>query len=182
MQSALVVIDYQNAVFAAPPAYQCELVLGRIAGLIERARANAVPVIYVQHQVDGCEWQAGSPGWEFPAAIAPRPGEHVSPKNACDAFINGALERHLRQQGIEQVYVCGFATEFCIDTNVRRLASLGLATVVVADAHTTRNRPHMKAAQIIEHHNWVWSDFSSPGVSLALRDSAAVDFRADAPC
>ncbi len=182
MQSALVVIDYQNAIFAAPPAYPCDVVLARIAGLIERARANAVPVIYVQHEADGCEWQAGSQTWAFPAAIAPLPGEHVSPKNACDAFRNGALERHLRERGIEQVYVCGFATEFCIDTNVRHLASLGLATVVVADAHTTRDRPHMKAAQIVEHHNWVWSEFGSPGVSLVLRDSAAVSFNQGAPC
>jgi nicotinamidase-related amidase len=176
VQSALIVIDYQNAIFDAPPAYQADIVLERIRALIARARASAAPVIFVQHDDAGTVWEKGSPTWEFPAAIAPQAGDYVSAKDACDAFRHGALESRLREQGIEQVFVCGYATEFCIDTNVRRLASLGLATVVVADAHTTRDRPHMKAAQIIEHHNWIWSGFSSPGVSLALRDGDAVDF------
>ena len=168
MKTALFVIDYQKAIFDAPPAYQAEIVLERIRGLIEQARAGATPVIYIQHDEAGSSWEAGGPGWAFPASIAPRPQDYVSPKSDCDAFLNGALERHLREQGIERAVVCGFATEFCVDTNVRRLASLGLATLVVSDAHTTRDRPHMKAAQIIEHHNWVWSGLSSPGAALAL--------------
>ena len=176
MQSALIVIDYQNAIFDAPPAYQADLVLERIAALIARARAGAAPVIFIQQEDAGTAWEKGSATWAFPAAIAPAPGDYVSAKDASDAFRHSGLEAHLREQGIEQVFVCGYATEFCIDTNVRRMASLGLATVVVTDAHTTRDRPHMKAAQIIEHHNWVWSGFSSPGVSLTLRNGDAVDF------
>ena len=170
MKSALLVIDYQNAVFIEPAAWRADIVLERIRQMIARARAAAVPVIFIQHgdNAAGSPWAAGSPTWAFPEAIAPRPGDFVSPKSSCDAFRHSALEDHLKEQGITQVFLCGYATEFCIDTNVRRAASLELATVVVADAHTTRDRPHLAAEAIIEHHNWVWDHFDIPGNSLSL--------------
>jgi aminoglycoside 6'-N-acetyltransferase len=50
--TALLVIDVQNGMFAADnPVYQGEQLLATIGGLIGRARAQAVPVIYVRHNV-----------------------------------------------------------------------------------------------------------------------------------
>lgn len=174
MTSALLVIDFQNAIFTAPPAYQGMRVLDRIRSLIDRARAAGLAIIYVQHDEPGTPWEKGLDTWQFPMAIAPRPGDFVSPKSICDAFQDSALQAHLARQGIARVYVCGYATEFCIDTNVRRAASARIDTIVVADAHTTRDRPHMAAPQIIEHHHWVWGGFG--GIRLVASD--AVDFAA----
>lgn len=176
MKSALLVIDFQNAVLEAPPAYQSELVLERIRQLIARARRSGTPVIFVQHQEAGTAWEAGSKTWEFPAAIAPQPQDYISAKQSCDAFRNSDLERHLAEQGIGRLVICGYATEFCIDTNVRRAASLGLETVVASDAHTTRDRPHLNARAIIGHHNWVWSEFANPGNAITLWPAAALLF------
>lgn len=178
MRTALLVIDYQNAIFAAPAAYQVEIVLERIGQLIARARAAGAPVIFVQHGVAeaGSSWETGSDSWAFPAAIAPQPHDYVSPKQSCDAFRNSALERHFAEQGIGRIVICGYATEFCIDTNVRRAASLELETVVVSDAHTTRDRPHLAAPAIIAHHNWVWSEFDNPGNRLSVCPVDAVEF------
>lgn len=176
MKSALLVIDFQNTIFMPPVAFQADLILDRIRQLIEKARVCDVPVVYVQHQEHGSVWQAGSKSWEFPTAIAPQPCDYVSSKNICDAFWNTNLEQHLTEQGINKLFVCGYATEFCIDTNVRHAVSLGFQTVVVQDAHTTRNRPHPDAQKIIEHHNWIWSEFSSPGNALQLCLSDAVEF------
>lgn len=176
MKSALLIIDFQNAIFTTPVAYQGDAVLERIRQLIEKARASSIDVIYVQHEQAGTVWAAGGKTWEFPAAIAPQPQDYVSSKSVCDAFSNTALEHHLVEQGITRVVICGYATEFCIDTNVRRCVSLGLQTVVVQDAHTTRNRPVLEAPQIIAHHNWVWSEFASPGTALQLCAAADVQF------
>lgn len=178
MKSALLVIDFQNAILEAPPAYQAGLVLERIRELIGRARHSGTPVIFVQHQEAGTAWEAGSKTWEFPAAIAPQPQDYVSAKQSCDAFRNSDLERHLAEQGIGRLVICGYATEFCIDTNVRRAASLGLETVVVSDAHTTRDRPHLDAQHIVAHHNWVWSEFANPGNPIRLSPAAEVEFTA----
>lgn len=174
MKSALLVIDFQNAIFTDPPAYQGMVVLDRIHSLINRARAAGLAIVYVQHDEPGTDWQKASDTWKFPDAIAPRLGDFVSPKNIPDAFEGTALQAHLTEQGIGRVYVCGYATEFCIDTNVRRAASGKLDTVVISDAHTTRDRPHLGAAKIIEHHNWVWSEFGA----IRLMPSDAVDFLA----
>ncbi len=176
MKAALLVIDFQNAVFLAPPAANALQVQERIRHLIEHARAVGAPVIYVQHEESGTAWEAGSETWRFPDAIAPREGDYVSPKCASDAFVGSALASHLADREIERVFVCGYATEFCIDTNVRRAASLGIETIVVEDAHTTRDRPHLAAENIIEHHNWIWREFSSPGKPIRLVPSASVDF------
>jgi nicotinamidase-related amidase len=58
--------------------------------------------------------------------------------------------------------VTGCATDFCVDTTVRAAASRDYEVVVVADGHTTRDRPHLDAASIIEHHNWMWENLILP--------------------
>ena len=178
MKSALMVIDYQNAIFADPPACNADMVLERIRQLIEKARQASAPVVFVQHDEAGTPWEAGSATWRFPDAIAPQAGDLVSRKHSCDAFRDTGLEALLAERSIGKIFVCGYATEFCIDTRGRRAASLGLETVVVTDAHTTRNRPHLKAPQIVEHHNWIWQEFSNPGNPLRLCTASAVEFGA----
>ncbi|MFZ6653842.1 isochorismatase family protein [Undibacterium sp. TJN19] len=158
MQSALLIIDFQNAIFTEPAAWQADLVLQRIQQLIARARQAGMPVVYVQHDEAGTIWEHGSQTWQFPAAITPLPGDFVSPKQHSSAFQNSAFQAGLAERGIQKVFVCGYATEFCMDSNIRQAASLNIYTVVISDAHTTRNRPHMDAPKIIEHHNWVWSE------------------------
>lgn len=179
MNSALLIIDFQNTIFTDPPAFDAKPVLRRIGVLIEKARNAGTPVIFVQHEEPDSAWRARSESWEFPRAIAPRSGDFVFAKTSCDAFRNTGLQAHLAAHGIRRVFICGYATDFCIDTNVRRAASLELETVVVSDAHTTRDRPHLAAQQIIEHHNWIWREFSNPGNPIKLCAAEAVRFATD---
>ncbi len=175
MKSALLVIDYQNSIFIDPPAYQATMVLERIQILIDRARNARLSIIYVQHEQAGSSWQAGCETWQFPDRIAPRSGDFVSPKKCSSAFQDSTLQAHLAEHRVQKIFVCGYATEFCIDTNVRHAASLKLETVVISDAHTTRDRPHLAAHKIIEHHNWVWSELGS----IRLCQSDSVQFGDD---
>ncbi|NVM80103.1 nicotinamidase-related amidase [Duganella sp. SG902] len=172
MSTALIVIDFQNAVFVEPAAHQAGPVLERIRGLIAAARAAGAPVVYVQHAEPGCEWEEGTDSWRFPPAIAPQPGDFVSAKSQCDAFFGTGLRAWLNERAIAHVVICGYATEFCIDTNVRHAASSGLAVTVAADAHTTRDRPHLDAVRIIEHHQAIWRGFGG----IRLTDSGDVRF------
>lgn len=59
MTSALLVIDFQNAVFTEPAAYQADQMLARISDLIARARQAGMPVVYVQHDEAGTIWERG---------------------------------------------------------------------------------------------------------------------------
>jgi nicotinamidase-related amidase len=66
--TALLVIDAQNAILAA--AAGRDGVLANIGGLIGRARAEGVPVIWIQHSGDGLP--PGSEGWRSREEL-PRP-------------------------------------------------------------------------------------------------------------
>lgn len=166
--AALVVIDVQNASFALKPAHLANLMLARIAGLIAQAREAGLPVIYVQHDEPGSEYEAGSDSWRFPAAITPQPGDFINPKHNSSAFHHTELQARLDSQGIHTLYLCGYATDFCLDSTVRQAVSLDYDVVVIEDAHTTGDKPHLPAAKIIEHHNFVWRQMGN--IRLVLSD------------
>lgn len=44
-----------------------------------------------------------------------------------------------------------------VDATVRSAVSHDHHVIAVADGHTPSDRPHLDAAQIIRHHNWLWS-------------------------
>ena len=92
--TALLVIDVQRGILDIPNLTRkkeidqaFEATVLRIAGLIERARTACVPVIYVQHDGGpGHRLEPDTSGWPIRSEIAPRPGERVIHKGACDAF------------------------------------------------------------------------------------------------
>jgi nicotinamidase-related amidase len=168
-KTALLVIDVQRGIMNDPilarkkeinQAFD-ETVL-RIAGLIERARKASVPVIYIQHDGGpGHRLEPETSGWPIRPEIAPRPGELVIHKRACDAFFETTLAAELAAAGIKQLVVCGCMTQYCIDTNVRRAVSLGYDVVLVADGHATADTETLRFEQIIAHHNELLDGFDA---------------------
>ncbi|WP_313623208.1 cysteine hydrolase family protein [Achromobacter sp.] len=168
MTSALIVIDVQRALFeTSPPPFESVEVLARINALAERARAAGAPVIYVQHESPGSDLAHGQPGWELDARLAPADGDIRVRKTTPDSFLRTELAEVLAGLGVTQLVVCGYATEFCVDTTVRRAAGLGLAVTLAADAHTTHDKPHAPGAVIRAHHNATLPAISSFGVKIA---------------
>jgi nicotinamidase-related amidase len=106
----------------------------------------------------------GTPGWEILPPLEPRPTDPVVRKTACDSLCRSDLEKALRERKVEGVLVTGCATNFCVDTTIRSAASRDYdVVVVVADGHTTADRPHLPAEKTIEHHNWMWAKLIIPG-------------------
>ena len=121
-------------------------------------------VAYIQHDEVGTVWEKGSETWHFPVAIVPLPDDLVIAKQHSSAFQETNFQAELIARAINEVYVCDYASEFCLDSNIRQIAALGLRTVAIADAHTTRQRPHLDAPTIVNHHNWVWSELGQISV------------------
>jgi nicotinamidase-related amidase len=69
----------------------------------------------------------------------------------------------LRSLATERLVLTGCATDYCVDTTVRSALGRGYPTIVPMDGHTTADRPHLTARQIMEHHNAIWADFIAPG-------------------
>jgi nicotinamidase-related amidase len=120
--TALLVIDVQQGMFAEDdPVYQGAALLETIGGLLARARAAEVPVIYVQHNGGpGHPLEPGSEGWPIHSAIAPALGEPVVGKATPDSFHETRLQTELEARGIVKLIVAGIQTECCVDTTCRR--------------------------------------------------------------
>jgi nicotinamidase-related amidase len=157
----LLVIDMQNAwLNRATARFDREGVIRRINLAARHIRAQCGQVIFIQH----CDADAlpGGDGWQLDAGLERLEGDRAIDKTACDSFCDTALFDMLLERDAKTLVVAGLATEFCVDTTVRAAASMGFDVIALSDAHTTGDRDHLSAEQIIAHHNWVWSNLAVP--------------------
>jgi nicotinamidase-related amidase len=168
---AVIVIDVQQMFFSGPSAaYRGDDVIEGINRLTAAARAAHAPVIFVQHESDANGPLArGSDAWQLPAALNREPSDLSIHKTVGDSFQETPLAQTLREQGIDSVVICGYASEFCVNATTRRAELLGLRTTVAADLHTTQNKPHLAADKIVEHQNFVWANSSMTGRRVKVR-------------
>lgn len=144
-----------------PPRADQEGTVRRINALAGAIRPGGL-VVFVQH-TDGEEGLArGSDAWRLLPALDRDPGDQTVEKTGCDSFLETRLDGLLRARGVTDLVIVGCATDFCVDTTVRSAAAQGYRVTVPADGHTTRDRPHLSAAQIIVHHNYMWADLLLP--------------------
>jgi nicotinamidase-related amidase len=184
INTAVLVIDVQTGVFeTTPPPLHKQSVLEHINRISISARVVGAPVIFLQHDGDPLErWLVPfTEEWELHPSLQVRPGDLVIRKTACDGFYRTELEGYLRGKTIETIVVMGYATDFCVDTTVRSAASREFSVLVVAEAHTTKDRPVLAAGQIKAHHEWMWVNLICPkGVSLAASGEVVQGFMAAA--
>ena len=165
MKAALVIIDMQEGSFTPRSArHDTAGLVSRLNALAGAVRSAGGSVIFVQHDGPaGDPHHPDEPGWRLLPELEVRAGDFIVRKTACDSFLGTSLEATLKAQAIERLIVTGCATDYCVDTTVRSALARGYATIVPADGHTTSNRPHLTAPQIIAHHNAIWADFIAPG-------------------
>jgi nicotinamidase-related amidase len=159
-QTALVVIDMQTILFdPAPP--EADAVIARINGLATRARAAGVPVVWVQHETAAGELAADTPGWQLHPGLVTAPADVFIRKKMSDAFLHTNLHALLTERDVRHVTVCGYSSEFCVDSSVRGAAARGYAVTLAADAHTSHDKPHATGLQIRLHENETLRNISS---------------------
>jgi nicotinamidase-related amidase len=178
--TAVLVIDVQTGLFFGPPdAYRGDETVQKINELLERARGSNLPIVFVQHDGPADSPLAPfSPGWQLHPGLHRKEGDTVVRKTASDAFHETPLLAALEGLQIRHLLVAGYATDFCVDTTVRRAATLGFHTTLVADAHTAKDRPFLTAQQVIDHHNWVLQNLDSPTHPVQVRKLAELTWPA----
>lgn len=179
--TAVLVIDVQVGVFEAQPApLDAVSVLARINQVTAAARGAGASVIFLQHDGDpNGDWLTPfTSDWELHQTLTVDVCDRVIRKTACDGFYRTDLEDCLNGMPVETLVITGYATDLCVDTTIRSAASREYKVVAVKGAHTTKDRPGMSAAQIVAHHEWLWSNLICPkGVSLVSSAKAAESFR-----
>lgn len=177
--SALMVVDLQNAIVDSP-LHDAERVLSTVAGLLDAAREQGVPVVFVRHQTpDDDELRPGSDGWQIHPAVAPREGEVIIEKRWGDAFAATDLRQRLATLGVRHLYLTGAETDACVRaTHVGALAH-GYDVTLVADAHSLwagRSGVTLSAEQIITYHNEVAPFLAYPRAGTQVVMAAEVNF------
>jgi nicotinamidase-related amidase len=173
--TALVVVDVQNA--AVENAYQRDEVIANIGDLVGRARAAAVPVVWVQHSSD--ELVEGTDGWQYVPELKRDESEPLVHKRYGDSFEATTLESELAQRGVGRVVVVGAQTDACIRATLHGAFTRGYDTTLVSDAHTTEDFSEYglpPADKVIAHTNMYWTWQDAPDRTAAVVETATVDF------
>ncbi|CAN5889071.1 nicotinamidase [soil metagenome] len=172
MTRALLVVDVQNDFCEGGSLAVAggEAVAGRIGELLARRDETdyAAVVATLDHHIDpGDHFSAepdfvdswpphcvvGGDGVEFHPALQPRPFDAVFRKGEHTAAYSGfegsseagePLAQWLRVRGIDEVDVCGLATDYCVRATALDAARAGFRTQVLLDltAAVARDRVH----------------------------------------
>lgn len=155
---AFVVVDMQTGLLEGAPKHDLTGVVARINALASAVRRRSGRVIWIRHcGKPGDLFERQAPGWAFLPELDRDARDLVVEKTLNDSFAGTSLRTTLEQLAADRVVVAGWATDFCVDTTVRSAVSHGFHVAVAADAHTVADRPHLPAAEVIRHHNWVWN-------------------------
>jgi nicotinamidase-related amidase len=175
--TALLVIDVQNGVVAG--AHERDTVVANVHGLVEKARRERVPVVWVQHHDAGL--QRETEDWRIVPELLPDPAEPLVEKSYGDAFEETTLESVLADLRVGRLVVSGAQTDMCIRSTLHGALVRGYDATLVEDAHTTEDLTEWGApppAAVIAHTNMYWSDQKAPGRTAGTVRTDAVDFSA----
>ena len=166
---AMIVVDMQVGLLNGAPKYDLPAVLDRINRLTAMVRGRSGKVVWIRHcGGPGDDFEPNKPGWSFLPELERQPTDVVVQKTLNDPFAGTDLQAILQEIAPDRVLIAGWATDFCVDATVRSAVTNNHNVVIVADAHTLSDRPHLEAPIVIRHHNWVWSNlFSKRSVRIA---------------
>lgn len=178
-QGVLVIVDVQAGVMR--DAWEAPQIIQNVSCAVERARAQGVPVLWVQHADQ--ELAYGSAEWQWVPELVPAPGEPLIHKHFNSAFEQTPLEVELAKLGATHIALAGAATNWCIRATAYGALDRGYDVTLIKDAHTTGtieldNGGTIEAAQIIEELNIVMTWVSYPGRTNGTATAAAIDFAA----
>lgn len=173
-RTALVIIDMQQGV--VPGCFDADGVTERTASLVERARAEHVPVVWVMHDPVG----VGTSAWDLVSPLERLAGEPVVRKSYRDAFAETGLKVTLGVLAATRLVVAGAQSDFCVRTTTQRAAVEGYDVTLVSDAHTTEdsewNGVAVTGEQIVAHTNMYFSGLRYPGQRFDVAAHADVVF------
>jgi nicotinamidase-related amidase len=173
--TALIVVDVQNGVVRGN--FERDKVLTNIDSLVEKARREGVPVVWIQ---DSAEDRAiDSEGWRIVPELTPSDSEPHVDKKYGDSFEDTTLESVLSDLGVGRLFVVGAQTDACIRSTLHGAFVRGYDTILVGDAHTTEDQTAWGApppVEVIAHTNLYWSFQAAPKRTAAVVETKMVDF------
>jgi nicotinamidase-related amidase len=173
--TALLVVDVQTSVVAG--AHERDAVVANVGSLVEKARQERVPVVWVQHFDE--QLPRGTDDWQIVPELTRDDAEPLVEKTYGDSFEDTRLETVLSDLGVGRLIVVGAETDACVRSTLHGAFVRGYDTTLVSDAHTTGDMTAWGAPppeQVIAHTNLYWADQSAPGRTAGTVATQDVDF------
>ena len=173
--TALLVIDVQNGVVEGN--HDRDAVVANVGSLVERARREEVPVVWVQHSSEHLPRESDQ--WRIVPELTPDDAEPLVEKMYGDSFEDTILEDVLSDLGVGRLVVVGAQTDACVRSTLHGAFARGYDATLVSDAHTTEDQSAWGAPppdQVIAHTNLYWSDQTAPGRTAGTVETKEVDF------
>ena len=173
--TALLVIDVQNGVVAG--AHERDTVVANVGSLVDRARQEQVPVVWVQHSDE--QLAKGSDHWRIVPELTPDDAEPLVEKHYGDSFEDTTLETVLSGLGVGRLVVVGAQTDECVRSTLHGAVVRGYDATLVSDAHTTEDLSPWGAPppdKVIAHTNLYWGNHAAPGRTAGTVETKDVDF------
>ncbi|WP_020669481.1 isochorismatase family protein [Amycolatopsis nigrescens] len=173
--TALLVVDVQNGVVAE--AHERDAVVANVGSLVDAARRERIPVVWVQHSDEGLA--KGTDDWQIVPELTPDEAEPRVDKNYGDSFEATDLETVLSGLGVGRLVVAGAETDACIRSTLHGAFTRGYDATLVGDAHTTGDKSSRGAPppdQVIAHTNLYWTYQAAPGRTAGTVKTKEVDF------
>ena len=174
-KTALLVIDVQNGVVDGN--HERDAVVANVGSLVEKARREKVPVVWVQHSDNGLA--KGTDKWRIVPELAPAEAEPLVEKNYGDSFEDTNLETVLSGLGVGRLVVVGAQTDMCIRSTLHGAFARGYDATLVGDAHTTEDQTEWGAPppdKVIAHTNLYWNYQTAPGRTAGTVETKDVNF------
>jgi nicotinamidase-related amidase len=176
-KAALVIVDMQAGVMA--DAWDAPRVIANASRAVERARAQGVPVIWVQHEND--EMPNGSSQWQLATGLQPAASDARVYKKFNSSFEHTDLENHLANTGTTHIALAGAMTNWCIRATAYGALDRGYDLTRIKDAHTTADidlgdGSKIDAANIVTDLNIAMRWLEYPGRVNGTASADTVDF------
>ena len=178
--TALLVIDVQKGVVEG--AHERDAVVANVSHLVDRARQQKVPIVWVQHSDE--HLARGSDAWKIVPELNPDEAEPLVEKHYGDSFEVTVLETVLADLGVGHLVVAGAQTDACIRSTLHGAFVRGYDATLVSDAHTTEDQSEWGAPppdKVIAHTNLYWTYQAAPGRTAGTVATNEVHFSAPSP-
>jgi len=173
--TALLVVDVQKGVVGG--AHERDAVVANVGSLVEKARREQVPVVWVQHSDEGLT--KGSDDWQIVPELTPGDAEPHVEKSYGDSFEETPLEKVLAGLEVGRLVIVGAETDACIRSTLHGALVRGYDATLVSDAHTTGDKSEWGAPPpeaVIKHTNLYWKYQTAPGRKAGTVETKDVNF------
>jgi nicotinamidase-related amidase len=154
--------------------------VANVGALVDKARRENVPVVWVQHSDEGDDGIVrGSEGWQIVPELSPDDAEPLVEKHYGDSFEETALEDVLSDLAVGRLMVVGAQTDMCVRNTLHGALVRGYDATLVSDAHTTEDQTAWGAPPpdlVVAHTNLYWKYQTAPGRTAGTVETKDVEF------